>query len=88
MLNRPQPTYSVAIPETQSKLEVNIVKPSKEEIAGVIQKQQNGRAPGQDGIPVEVLKADINNSVEILYEIFERVWEEETIPDYWKRVVS
>ena len=47
-------------------------------------KQKNGKAPGPDGIPAEVLKADINTSTQMLYEIFEKVWEEKSIPDDWK----
>ena len=39
----------------------------KESIA--ITKQKNGKAPGPDGIPAEVLKADINTSMQMLYEI-------------------
>ena len=59
-------------------------KPSKEEIAKAIQKQKNGKAPGPDGIPAEILKADLYTSTQMLYEIFEKVWEEETIPEDWK----
>ena len=80
LLSQPPPTHPIAIPEAQPKLEVNTATPSKEEIAKTIQKQQNGKAPGPDGIPVEVLKADISTSTQVWPEIFERVWEEETIP--------
>ena len=70
----PAPTDSAAIPEAQSKLDVNIAKTSKEDITRTIWKAQNRKAPA------EVLKADINTSTPMLYEIFERVWEKETIP--------
>ena len=73
LLNRPPLTDSVTIPETHSKLEVNIAKPSKEAIAGAIRKQQNGKAPSPVGIPAEVLKPDMKISTQMLYGIVERV---------------
>ena len=81
-MNRPPPQGPIAIPEAELMLDVNTEKPSKEEIAKAIQK--NGKAPGPDGIPAEILKADLNTSTQMLYEIFEKVWEEETIPEDWK----
>jgi len=45
---------------------------------------QNGKSPCQDGINAEDSKADMKISTQMLYEIFERVWEEEAIPDDWK----
>ena len=83
-MNRPPPQGSIAIPEAEVMLDVNTEKPSKEEIAKAIQKQKNRKAPGPDGIPAEILKADLNTSTQMLYEIFEKVWEEETIPEDWK----
>ena len=84
LLNRPPPRGSIPIPEAELMLDVNTEKPSKEEIAKVIQKLKNGKAPGPDGIPAEILKADLNTSTQMLYEIFEKIWEEETIPEDWK----
>ena len=39
---------------------------------------KNGKVAGPDGIPAEALKADVNNSVEMLYSLFEEIWEKET----------
>ena len=41
-------------------------KPSKEEIAKAIQKRKKGKAPGPDGIPAEILKADVNTSTTVI----------------------
>ena len=79
LLNRPPP-----IPEAELMLDVNTTKPNKEEIAKAIRNQKNGKAPGPDGISVEILKGDINTSTQMLYEIYAKVWEEETIPEDWK----
>ena len=80
LLKRPPAPGSLVIPEAELMLDLNTEKPSQEEIAKAIQKQKNGKAPGPDGIPAEILKADVNTSTQMLYEIFEKVWEEETIP--------
>ena len=45
---------------------------------------KNGKVAGPDGIPAEVLKADVNTSVEMLYSLFEDIWEKEEIPAEWK----
>ena len=43
-----------------------------------------GKVAGPDGIPAEALKADVNTSVEMLYSLFEEIWEKEEIPAEWK----
>lgn len=45
---------------------------------------KNGKAAGPDDIPAEALKADLNSSVEMLYPLFEKIWENEEIPADWK----
>ena len=45
---------------------------------------KNEKVAGPGGIPVEVLKADVNTSVEMLYSLFEGIWEKEEIPAEWK----
>ena len=45
---------------------------------------KNGKVAGPDGIPADVLKADVNISVEMLYSVFEVIWKKEEIPAEWK----
>ena len=45
---------------------------------------ENGKAAGPDGIPAEALKGDVTTSVEMLYTLFEEIWEKEEIPAEWK----
>ena len=61
MHNRPPPPGSIAISEAELMLDANTKKPCKEEIAKAIQEQKNEKAPGPDGIPAEILKADIKH---------------------------
>jgi hypothetical protein len=35
-------------------------------------------------IPAEALKADIDTSAQILYELFEKIWEVKEVPAEWK----
>ena len=62
-------------------LDVNTANPSEEEIAKAIQNQfktkKNGKAPGPDGIPAEILK----ETTQMLYAIYAKVCEEQTIPE-------
>ena len=43
-----------------------------------------GKAAGPDGIPTEALKGDVTTSVEMLYSLFEEIWEKQEIPAEWK----
>ena len=84
LLSRPPPPIPVAIPEAEFLLDVNTAKPSNEEIAKAIHNQKNGKAPGPDGISAEILKGDVNIPTQMLYEIYAKIWEEETIPEDWR----
>ena len=84
LLNRPPSPIPLAIPKAKLMFDVNTTKPSMEEIAKAIRDQKNGNASGLDGFSVEILRGDVNTSTEMLYEIYAKVWEEETIPEDWK----
>ena len=43
-------------------------------------KSKNGKAAGADNIPAEVLKADLDTTVEMLYPLIVRIWEDEQLP--------
>ena len=44
----------------------------------------NGKSEGSDSIPAEVLKTDIETSVELMYHLFKKLCEEEQVPSEWK----
>ena len=50
----------------------------------VIGKLPTGRAPGCDGITPEMLKSSINDSVNHLKALFEKIWNTEKVPKEWK----
>ena len=45
---------------------------------------KNGKAAGAKSIPAKALKADIDTTVEMLYSLFARIWEDEELPADWK----
>ena len=84
LLNRPPPSNPPDIPEAEFDLPINTEKPTRDEIRRAIKQTRNGKAAGPDDIPGEAMKGDINTSTEILYGLFEKIWEEEVIPEEWK----
>ena len=49
-----------------------------------IKQLRNGKAVGPDNIPAEALKVDIMTNVELLYPLFNNIWEEKQVPTEWK----
>ncbi len=45
---------------------------------------KNDKVAGPDGISAEALKADLETTVELLYQLFGKIWEEEVMPADWK----
>ena len=84
LLNRPRPHNQPDIQPAEEDLLINCDKPTRGEIKHAIGHIQNGKAAGPDGIPPEALKGDVTTSVEMLYSLFEEIWEKEEIPAEWK----
>ena len=84
LLNRPAPHNQPDIQLAETDLPIDYNKPTREEIKKAIAHMKTGKVAGPDGIPAEALKADVNNSVEMLHSLFEEIWEKEEIPAEWK----
>ena len=65
-----------------SDLPINCSAPTKEEIQNSIKPLRNGKAAGPDNIPAEALR--VRTNVELLYPLFNNIWEEERVPTQWK----
>ena len=59
---------------------------SNEETRVAISKMKNGKSPGCDGIPVELLKGN-ENTVEWLTRIFNVAWCEGRVPEDWGKAI-
>ncbi|KAM9385848.1 uncharacterized protein KZ484_007427 [Pholidichthys leucotaenia] len=84
LLNRPVPPKPPDIDPADIDLDINCEKPTREGIRKAIKPLRNGKAAGPDNIPVEALKADLETTVDMLYPLFEKIWEEKEVPADWK----
>jgi hypothetical protein len=57
-----------------------------QQIFQAINSLKNGKAPGVDRIPPEVLKAD-PHATELLYPVIKKIWTEERMPEDWRKSV-
>ena len=69
--------------KNENETEVNLNPPTKTEIKLALTQLKNGKAIGLDNINLEVLKADPEITVEMLYPLVEKIWKEEKIPEEW-----
>ncbi len=44
---------------------------------------KTGKAPGPDEIPAEAIKADMETSIEMLYDLIGKIWDTEEISIGW-----
>ena len=86
ILNRPSPEI---VAKVESKVEVmneiSLGSITKDEIGSAIVSMGAGKAPGVDGITVELFKADMTTTVEVLHDLFCAVWVCESTPADWKK---
>jgi hypothetical protein len=48
--------------------------PNKDEIKKALKNTKNGKAPGSDNMPPELLEEDIDLTENILCNLFEKIW--------------
>lgn len=66
---------------------ISIEQPTANEVRIAIQSLKNGKAPGIDNIPVEVIKADIDIDIAtaMMTSLIANIWKQGVIPDDWKK---
>ena len=75
VLNRPEPTYpAVHFDNNQEALDIEMGTPSKDEIRMALRDMKCGKAPGVDNITAELLKADIETSVDKIHKTISGIW--------------
>ena len=70
--------------EEQEIIEEDI---SMEEVRSAVRRMKNGKAPGEDELPVEIIKALSEIGTNWLKEIINEAWKTERIPQDWGRAV-
>ena len=78
--------YSADNQENNTLLAVN-EKFSIDELESAIAQCKNGTAPGEDMITYEMLKHFPTNSLVIILELYNRIWETGTLPQNWKHSI-
>jgi len=84
LLNRPTPENPPDITPSEEDLPISCEPPTREEIAKAVKQLNSNKAAGPDYIPPEALKADIPSTVDILHDLFVKVWNEEDFPVDWR----
>ena len=90
ILNRPIPdnpvtNEDVIVTDETALDNISSEHISKAEIRAAIRKLKNGKAGGKDEITAELLKVDIDTTVNWLADLFNTIWETETAPKTWKQ---
>ena len=87
ILNRDTPDNPIQDSEVgQPEIEdIDVSEITEEEIRRALRKAKNGKAPGIDEIPLELLNTNNDTTINELGKLFKKIWNEEKIPDKWKK---
>ena len=85
VLNQPAPEAPAVIEDNNEVLDISDAYITKEEIKRAIKETASGKSAGIDAITAEMLKVDLETAANTLEEIFRCVWDNESVPDDWKK---
>ena len=85
ILNRPDPEVEAVIEDMGFNIEMNRGRITQAEIETAIRQTKGNRAPGKDRVSADMLKADPAASARALKDLFNKVWEEEKVPEAWQK---
>ena len=89
VLNRPIPDNPVSdndINDSDNVIEdISTNHISKAEIRAAINRLKHGKSGGKDEITAELLKVDIDTTVNWLADLFDTIWDKEEVPKAWKQ---
>ena len=73
LLNRQIPPNLPDIDPAHTDLNISCGQPTREEIRKAIKLLRNGKAAGPHNKPAQTLRADLENSIEVLHPLFTRI---------------
>ncbi|KAI5735577.1 hypothetical protein M8J77_020203 [Diaphorina citri] len=62
----------------------NDERPTENEIMSAMSQMKNRKSPGSDSITAEIIKGGTGVSVQMLYNLFGKIWEERSVPQEWR----
>ncbi len=83
-LSRPVPLQTPDIPERVEDIDIPTDPITVEEVKQAIKKLKYRKAPEEDEVCAEMLKAGGEETAKFLFQILQNVWETEQIPEDWK----
>ena len=83
VLNHPQPDEPADPPPVPDDLNIDTSPPIEAEVKNAIKAMKSGKSPGVDSIHAEMLKADLSTATRVLTNLFDTIWDKETIPSDW-----
>lgn len=88
-LQIPNYTNSISTNQTPSIYgpDNQVEEPTLGEVQEVINNMKNGKSPGEDGIPIEILKYGGDALQKYVFKLIMSIWRSETIPNEWKEAV-
>ena len=86
VLNRPVLEVATEVEETDViNNSIAIGEITRGEIRSALEDMKSGKVPGIDSITADLLRVDTDTTVKVLHELFNKIWEEESVPEDWLR---
>ena len=70
-----------------SEVAVEVEELTIEDVKKAIRNLKNNKVAGTDGIHLELIKYGGNKLLNRMYELVTQIWEEERIPEEWKKTI-
>ena len=87
LLNPPLRTSADLHLPTAPPYDANCESPTMDEISHILKRLKNHKAPGEDGIPAEILKSCCPELLSAIHGLFETVWNLERCPADWSQSI-